>query len=204
MDAPDTIESAPQPQPAITDPQMDTNKVYEQKHERPQQVSDNQPIQLAQNDVPTMPGAPLPRNISDMTPEHLNPETSNVRSVATPDGSKIVFPRGTTSTEAHQHISKWCQDSMEKAAIAVGGAINATPGAGAALEAGQKYYVEPTEKYLGAVGEAAKESVQSPLAKLPPKTQTYLRSQGVNPEGPMPAWAQGINESTIQFASQCC
>ena len=52
MDAPDTIQPA-QTQSAITDPQMDTHKVYEQKYESPQQVSSDQPIQLAQNDVPT-------------------------------------------------------------------------------------------------------------------------------------------------------
>ena len=52
MDAPDTIQPA-QTQPAITDPQMDTNKVYEQEHERQHGVSSDEPIQLAQNDVPT-------------------------------------------------------------------------------------------------------------------------------------------------------
>jgi hypothetical protein len=53
MDAPETIQPEQTQAPAIIDPQMDTNKVYEQEHERQHAISDDQPTQLAQNDVPT-------------------------------------------------------------------------------------------------------------------------------------------------------
>lgn len=73
MDAPETIQPAAAPN--IIDPQMDTNRIYEQEHERPQQVSDDQPIQLAQNDMPTMPTA----------------DTHHI--VQAPDGAKVAFPK---------------------------------------------------------------------------------------------------------------
>lgn len=85
---------------------------------------------------------------------------------------------------------------------AVGQVVNAIPGAGTALEAGEKYYVEPMEKWTQAVRKAAIASVQSPFATMSPKTQNYLRSQGIKPEGPMPPWMQGINEESIGFAAQ--
>jgi len=93
MDAPDTIQPAHTP-PALTDPQMDTNKVYEQEHERPQQVSDDQPIQLAQNDVPTMPTA----------------DTHHI--VQAPDGAKVAFPKGTPPDTMHQEMTKWWQPHL--------------------------------------------------------------------------------------------
>ena len=99
MDAPDTIQPA-QTQPAITDPQMDTNKVYEQEHERPQQVSDDQPIQLAQNDVPTMPTA----------------DTHHI--VQAPDGAKVAFPKGTPPDTMHQEMTKWWQPRVQQASAA--------------------------------------------------------------------------------------
>ena len=95
MDAPDTIQPA-QTQPAITDPQMDTNKVYEQEHERPQQVSPDQPIQLAQNDVPTMPTA----------------DTHHI--VQAPDGAKVAFPKGTPPDTMHQEMTKWWQPHLQR------------------------------------------------------------------------------------------
>jgi hypothetical protein len=161
---------------------------------------------------------------------YANAAHNRTNTVQAPNGSRVAFPKDMSAAEMHAHMGTWWDQMMDKATIALrgavdvvasdvvgnggagnatsgafnatAGAINAVPGSGAALEAGEKYYVNPMDKYLGAVGEGAISSVQSPLAQLPPTTQAYLRSQGVNPNGPMPPWMQGINEATIQFAAQ--
>ena len=66
-DSPTSV--TPQSNPAISDPAMDTNQIYEHESERPQQVSPDSNIQLAQNDPPHFDN---PRNAevsdSDSTP----------------------------------------------------------------------------------------------------------------------------------------
>ena len=94
MDAPETIQPAAAPN--IIDPQMDTNRIYEQEHERPQQVSDDQPIQLAQNDMPTMPTA----------------DTHHI--VQAPDGAKVAFPKGTSPKVMHQEMTKWWEPHLQR------------------------------------------------------------------------------------------
>lgn len=115
MDAPDTLIADPKPQPVITDPQMDTNKIYEQEHERPQQISDNQPIQLAQNDVPTIP---------TLDTHHI---------VQAPDGAKVAFPKGTPPDTMHQEMTKWWQPHLQRTVAAWDSVRNAASNAAQAI-----------------------------------------------------------------------
>jgi len=120
--------------------------------------------------------------------------------VAAPDGSTVAFPKDMSNNDIHHEMASWWDQHVRKAYEVVGNLI--PEGATPALEAGMNYYVNPVNKALGKVGDVAQASVQSPLANLSPKTKAYLRSQGVDPEGPMPAWAKGVNDETIRFAAQ--
>lgn len=81
----DTPKAAP-----INDPTMDVNQHYEQESERPQQVSDDQPIQLAQNTAPVIgPTA----------------ETHNI--VQAPNGARIAFPKEMPADQMHQEMSTY-------------------------------------------------------------------------------------------------
>jgi hypothetical protein len=98
MDA--SVQSQTPPVQPISDPQMDVNKTYQQDHERPQQVSDDQPIQLASNVPPAIPTA----------------DTHNI--VAAPDGSKVAFPKETPQLVMQDQMSKWWTNRVQNATAA--------------------------------------------------------------------------------------
>ena len=71
-DSPTSV--TPQSNPAISDPAMDTNQIYEHESERPQQVSPDSDIQLAQNEPP-----------------QIGPDTHDI--VQMPSGHVIAVPK---------------------------------------------------------------------------------------------------------------
>jgi hypothetical protein len=115
MDAPETIQPEQPQAPVIIDPQMDTNKFYEQEHERQHGISDDQPIQLAQNDVPLIPTA----------------DTHHI--VQAPDGAKVAFPKGTDPDTMHTEMSKWWGPHLQKGAQAWGAVRHAANQAAQAI-----------------------------------------------------------------------
>jgi hypothetical protein len=92
-DSPTSV--TPQSNPAISDPAMDTNQIYEHESERPQQVSPDSDIQLAQNEPP-----------------QIGPDTHHI--VQAPDGAKVAFPKGTPPDTMHQEMTKWWEPHLQR------------------------------------------------------------------------------------------
>ena len=97
MDTPNTLVFDTPKAAPINDPAMDVNQHYEQEPERPQQVSDDQPIQLAQYSAPVIgPTA----------------ETHNI--VQAPDGARVAFPKSMSAPEMHQELQKWYAPHIQR------------------------------------------------------------------------------------------
>jgi len=90
MDTPNTLVFDTPKAAPINDPAMDVNQHYEQEPERPQQVSDDQPIQLAQNTPPT-----------------VGPTTDTHNIVQAPNGARIAFPKEMPADQMHQEMSTY-------------------------------------------------------------------------------------------------
>lgn len=118
--------------------------------------------------------------------------------VSTPSGHVLAFDKTTPPEQVHAQTKDWWDRMTDAAYTAIGHAI--PQAATGPLKAGMDYYVNPTNKALKKVGDVAVASVQGP--QYGPKTSAYLRSQGVNPEGPMPDWLKGVNDESIRFAAQ--
>ena len=177
MDTPNTLVFDTPKAAPINDPAMDVNQHYEQEPERPQQVSDDQPIQLAQNTAPVIgPTA----------------ETHNI--VQTPNGSRIAFPKTMKPEEMQGHVQNWWNSTMNSAINVIGNVVGSTPGLAKTMEAGQKYYVDPANKYTEGVGNLAVKANEALAPKVDPNDPQWLQQTT--------QVAQGASDSVVRFAAQ--
>ena len=148
-DSPTSV--TPQSNPAISDPAMDTNQIYEHESERPQQVSPDSDIQLAQLEPldikqgPLLPSAPikLPRKVDSgytVTPNGLTttgytdqPSVVTHDIVQAPDGARVAFPKGTDPATIHTEMTKWWQPHLQRTKDAWNGLTDIVSNTAAAL-----------------------------------------------------------------------